>query len=293
MPFFSIIIPTYNRSSKLKNALDSVLSQTFSNFEILIMDDGSVDDTPKIIAEYKDNRIIYQWDLNSGGPSHPRNRGLSISKGEWICFLDSDDWWKKDKLEVCSKMLNDKVDLLYHDLEIIDKTGGKVKNKISKGRILNKNIIQDLLINGNAINNSSVIIRKTVFDQIGLINESKEMIASEDLNTWLRIAEITNRFLYLPKTLGYYYVDNTGISLKNMKSSIGAATLDFIKYLNKKEIKKYNATLRYINASYYYSMFDYKWAINDFYYSLLNGSLLIKLKSIFKLSRILYKKYFN
>lgn len=293
MPFFSIIIPTYNRSTKVKRAIDSVLAQTFVDFEILVMDDGSTDDTPNIISEYLDSRIIYQWNINSGGPAHPRNRGLSIAKGEWICFLDADDWWKKNKLEVCAKNLSEKVDVLYHDLEIIDKLERRTINKISKGRILKKNIVQDLLIHGNAINNSSVIIKKRVFDKIGLINESKEMLASEDLNTWLKVAEFSNKFQYLAKNLGYYHIDNTGISLKNMVPSIVAASSDFIKYLDKKETRKFNATLKYINASYYYNICDYKMAKNDFYYSLLNGSIIIKFKSFYKLTIIVKKNYLN
>jgi len=293
MPFFSIIIPTYNRSTKVKRAIDSVLAQTFIDFEILVMDDGSTDDTPNIISDYLDSRIIYQWDINSGGPAYPRNRGLRLAKGEWICFLDADDWWKNNKLEVCAKNLNEKVDILYHDLEIIDKIQRMTINKISKGRILKNNIIQDLLIQGNAINNSSVIIRKKIFDKIGLINESKEMLASEDLNTWLKIAEFSNKFHYLPKNLGYYHIDNTGISLKNMTPSIVAASFNFLKYLDKNESRKFNATLKYINASYYYNICDYKNAKNDLYYSLLNGSTLIKFKSIYKLIDIIKKSYLS
>lgn len=115
-PYFSIVIPTYNRANKLKQAIDSVLSQTFTDFEVLVMDDGSIDNTSELISSFNDSRIVYSWEKNYGGPSRPRNRGINSAKGEWICFLDSDDYWKVSKLKKCFDHLHGEVDLLYHDL---------------------------------------------------------------------------------------------------------------------------------------------------------------------------------
>jgi glycosyltransferase involved in cell wall biosynthesis len=110
------VIPTYNRANKLKQAIDSVLSQTFTDFEVLVMDDGSIDNTSELISSFNDSRIVYSWEKNYGGPSRPRNRGINSAKGEWICFLDSDDYWKVSKLKKCFDHLHGEVDLLYHDL---------------------------------------------------------------------------------------------------------------------------------------------------------------------------------
>ena len=93
----SVIIPTYNRSSVLSRAIDSVLRQSFKDFELIVVDDGSTDNTKELIEKYSD-QITYIYQDNKG-VSAARNKGLEHAKGEWIAFLDSDDEWKKKKLE--------------------------------------------------------------------------------------------------------------------------------------------------------------------------------------------------
>jgi glycosyltransferase involved in cell wall biosynthesis len=103
---FSIIIPTFNRAEKLQKAVQSVLNQTYTNFEILIMDDGSTDQTKEMVRLLQDNRIKYEWSKNSGGPAIPRNRGIQIAQFDWICFLDADDSWESNKLEICKNYIS-------------------------------------------------------------------------------------------------------------------------------------------------------------------------------------------
>lgn len=97
-PKVSVIIPTYNRAGKIRNAIDSVLGQTFSDLEVVVVDDGSSDDTGKILQESYGDRIRYFAQANRGA-SAARNKGLAEARGEWIALLDSDDLWEKDKLE--------------------------------------------------------------------------------------------------------------------------------------------------------------------------------------------------
>ena len=92
-PLVSIIIPTYNRAEDLKRALKSVFDQTFRDYEVLVMDDGSIDNTREVVEKIKDARLRYERDENFGGPAVPRNRGLRLALGKYIAFLDSDDWW--------------------------------------------------------------------------------------------------------------------------------------------------------------------------------------------------------
>jgi len=99
-PFFSVVIPTYNRSDILSRAIDSVLSQTYQKFELIIIDNGSTDDTRQWLHDnYQDDRVVYHYQEGSGSPASPRNTGISLAKGQWVCLLDSDDRWDKYKLQ--------------------------------------------------------------------------------------------------------------------------------------------------------------------------------------------------
>jgi glycosyltransferase involved in cell wall biosynthesis len=97
-PTVSAVIPTYNRAEKTRGAIESVLAQTFSDLEVIVVDDGSSDGTGKFLTEFFGNRIRYYAQTNQG-PSAARNKGIEQARGEWIAFLDSDDRWEKDKLE--------------------------------------------------------------------------------------------------------------------------------------------------------------------------------------------------
>ena len=117
MNLVTVIVPTYNRKSSLKECIYSVLNQSYDNFELLIMDDGSTDGTAEIVKDFKDNRMVYEWNENSGGPANPRNRGVLKSKGEYVAFLDADDLWYQDKLLESVNALNSGMDVVYHDVE--------------------------------------------------------------------------------------------------------------------------------------------------------------------------------
>ena len=134
MVLISVIIPTYNRKTYLLRAIKSVLEQTYSNFEILVMDDGSTDGTVDVIKGINDSRLVYDWSVNWGGPAQPRNRGLKKANGEFIAFLDSDDWWSETKLE--ESLLNIKqseADLVYHDLYIVKDKKNITHNDRTRG----------------------------------------------------------------------------------------------------------------------------------------------------------------
>ena len=126
MPFFSIIIPTYNRVDLLPRCIDSVMNQSFTDFEVLVVDNYSEDGTKDLLEQYsqKDSRIRYIQEHNNGIIAHSRNVGVKAARGQYICFLDSDDWYRKDKLELsyqCIKDLN--ADLIYHPLVVVSSKG--------------------------------------------------------------------------------------------------------------------------------------------------------------------------
>ena len=100
IPIVSIVIPTYNHAKFISKALKSVIDQTYKNWEAIIIDNESIDETYKLINNFNDQRIKYFKIANDGVIAKSRNLGINEAKGEWIAFLDSDDWWTKDKLEV-------------------------------------------------------------------------------------------------------------------------------------------------------------------------------------------------
>lgn len=101
VPFFSIVIPTYNRMNDLIRCLSSLQNQTYKNFEVIVCDDGSTDNTFDVIKQFESTLSIkYLYEQNWGGPAHPRNVGVSYAKGKWICFLDSDDLFLPERMEI-------------------------------------------------------------------------------------------------------------------------------------------------------------------------------------------------
>ena len=117
---FSIIIPTYNRENKLKKAIDSVLSQKYKNWEILIIDNYSKDNTKKLVQGYKNKNIKFFKVKNYGVIAKSRNFGIMKSKGKFIAFLDSDDIWMEEKLYECNKIItrNPKIKFIYHNMYV-------------------------------------------------------------------------------------------------------------------------------------------------------------------------------
>ncbi|EKO58945.1 glycosyltransferase family 2 protein [Leptospira kirschneri] len=203
----SIVIPTYNRANDLRRCLFSLASQTYQDFEVIVCDDGSTDDSETVVKEFESSlKISYHYLENFGGPSRPRNVGIQNAKGKYIALLDSDDWWAPKKLETSVSILESQnIDLVYHDLYKVYSSRQCFFRKREKARNLKSPVFQDLILNGNAINNSSVVVRKSILDTVGSLDETPDLIAGEDYDYWLRIAKITDRFYRIPRTLGYYW----------------------------------------------------------------------------------------
>ena len=206
---FSVVISTYNRAEFLTRALRSLVAQTYANFEVIVCDDGSTDQTKEVVESFKNKlNIKYIWEENYGGPARPKNNGIKAASGEWICFLDDDDWWYPNKLEIVSKYLNNG-DIIYHDLHPFNPNGKKFR-KI-KGRKLKKPIFNNLMTQGNALATSSVVVKKDILNIVGLFDEDKRLVALEDYDAWLRISRKTDNFCYIREVLGAYWLDGANI----------------------------------------------------------------------------------
>ena len=292
-PLISVIIPTYNHANFLGKALESVIQQTYSNWEAIVVDNQSTDETNQIINKYSDPRIQYFKISNNGIIAKSRNLGINNSKGEWIAFLDSDDWWTKDKLEVCLENIDDNVDFIYHQLEIVyDKSNSYLKKK-NIGRQLKKPILNNLLISeidqGNAIGNSSVIVRKDMLSRIGGISENKKMIASEDFNTWLRIAQITDKFNFIKKKLGYYLVHSKSAQKRDLSIPHREAVIKFMELFNDKQKLDLEVKLKYMSGNYNSLNNNFAKAKEDFFFVLKNGGINFKIRSLLKTIWIIFK----
>ena len=180
--FISVVIPTYNRVTFLKDAIDSVLAQTFLDFELIVVDDGSTDDTPKLLSSYNNKvRVITQ---TNQGPSAARNRGIETAKGEWIAFLDSDDVWKPDKLKKQVQFITDNPDTKICQTEEVWIRSGKRVNPKKKHE-MHSGWIYEKCLPLCIVSPSSVMIHQDVFERIGLFDET--MLACEDYDLWLRV----------------------------------------------------------------------------------------------------------
>ena len=223
-PAISIVIPTYNRSEKLKRALESIIAQTFSNWEVIIVDNSSTDDTDEMLDGFKNYPIRVFKIRNNGIIAASRNLGIRESVGEWIAFLDSDDWWHCNKLEIVVDNFSSRNDLYYHDLQVIKNHSMLPFYKKTINSCQVKTPIYDNLIKfGNVIGNSSVVVRKSLIIKINGLSENPNLVASEDYDCWLRLSTITDNFKYIPEVLGFYEINkvnttNAQLSLINLKS---------------------------------------------------------------------------
>ncbi len=192
MPRVSVVIPTYNRAALLKQAIDSVLAQTYTDYEIIIVDDGSTDEMADLVDRYVagPGRVRYYYQ-NNRGRSAARNAGIRLAVGEFIAFLDSDDLFLPRKLEMQVAALSNQPEygMAFSNAISIDERG----NVLSSGPLfraqLSGMIYPELLfIRGTMIMTPTVMIRARILNQVGSFDENLSMC--EDLDLWRRIARM-------------------------------------------------------------------------------------------------------
>lgn len=204
---FSIIIPIY-KCRYFKRAINSIQNQNYKKWELIVVDNNFGDSVKKFLDEIQDNRIRYYKISNSGIIGKSRNLGIKKAINEWICFLDSDDYWSSNKLSETLKIIKKKkYDLIHHNMYAVKDTIKIFKSKLYdyKEKQLNTKF-DDLILNGNNIIQSSVVVKKKILKKAKCFSENKRLIAWEDFDLWLRIAKITNRFYLINKCLGSYYI---------------------------------------------------------------------------------------
>lgn len=188
-PCVSVVLPTYNRANLLGETLESILGQDFRDFELLVVSDGSTDDTEAVVRSYEDRRIRLISQSNSGGPAAPRNTGVEHSRGEYVAFCDDDDLWMPHKLarQVAVLERAPRVALCYTHAVVFG-DGDVIARRALKNGFAGNHFRR--LLYGNIIANSSVMVRRSVLAEVGPFNVERALHGSEDYEMWLRIAHL-------------------------------------------------------------------------------------------------------
>ena len=236
-PYFSVVIPTFNHAEFLKRALASVINQVYQNFEIIIVDNNSEDHTEEVISNFDDNRIsLYKID-NQGVIGLSRNLGIKKSKGDWIAFLDSDDFWYRTKLGTIANFIEKKP---YYDVICNDELlnySSKRKKKFKIYGPLSNNTYAKLLVYGNKLSTSATSVRKSFVDNKHIrFNERTDFVTVEDYDFWLKLAFVHARFAFIHKFEGEYSVhesnnsNRTDIHNKNTLAMLTAQVYNIQNY---------------------------------------------------------------
>jgi glycosyltransferase involved in cell wall biosynthesis len=202
----SVIIPAYNAAEFLPFALKSLQAQTWAPAQVIVVDDGSTDATATV-AEQHGAKCLRQA---KAGPGAARNRGLAAATTDYVAFLDADDWYALDKLErslECLVELN--AAAVATDAWLV--RGDKVERRKNDHRIVPSVLTMELLLRGNPIVCSTVVCRRQAILDVGGFDENPDLIASEDYDLWLRMANV-EPFAYLAEPLTFYRVHEGSLS---------------------------------------------------------------------------------
>ena len=298
---FSVIIPLYNKEKEIKNTIEGILNQTYKADEIIVVDDGSTDNSAFIIEEYFEDKVKLIKQKNQG-VSVARNRGIKEAKNEYLCFIDADDLWERDFLEEMSKLIQDFPDAIVYSTshKMIDENGNIIYSKVSLPKNFRgylDNFIKIFKDNYGIINSSSVCIRKSV-KPIFPIGEKK----GGDICLWIELS-LKGKFAFINKPLSIYKLDASNRSgvihkkpiipcqLKWIYKNKDKAMPDIIKFVHKNIfITVYGNTY---NKIFVKEVINFMKENKDLFYILLLPAKIIPSKlmdNIKKIRRKLYNK---
>jgi glycosyltransferase involved in cell wall biosynthesis len=214
MPKVSVIIPTYNYKQFIQKAIDSVLTQTYKDVEIIVVDDGSTDNTRDIIESKYAHKVAYIYQDNKGA-SAARNKGIALSHGEYLVFLDADDYFLSSSIEERLTILEDNKSIgwVYSRWQYVDIEGNILEDAFHNApfaykKRLRGNIFMDML-SGTLINTSSVLLRRSCAEDTGGFDD--RLSAFQDYDFWLRVSH-RHQVEYLDKVLVYITAHKESIS---------------------------------------------------------------------------------
>ncbi|SIN94008.1 Glycosyltransferase involved in cell wall bisynthesis [Singulisphaera sp. GP187] len=197
---YCAVIPVYNSADTIDRAIESVLAQTYPPAEVVVVDDGSVDDSAAVAARYPSPVVVVRQ--ANAGPGAARNRGVRESSAEWVAFLDADDTWLPDKHEREMTLMSDP------NVGVVHARGP------SSYIPAPPNVTFENLWTENCVSLSSAVVRRTAWDAVGGFDESRALISVEDHNLWLRLAAAGWRIITYPEDLFHYTRNEGSLSLR-------------------------------------------------------------------------------
>lgn len=204
MANISVIVPVYNKEKEITITIDSVLSQTFADFELILVDDGSTDLSKDIISSYADNRIFYKYKEN-GGVSSAKNLGINVAKGEFITFLDAGDFWEKSFLEKMFNRIEDQ-DICYSGYKLYFSDGS---SKEKKSKFYSGQIIKDYLLGKVSPHTNNWLIRRSFIEENNLKFDERFSLG-EDMLFFSNLLLFTEKITFVNEYLNYYVQDHSG-----------------------------------------------------------------------------------
>lgn len=230
-PLVSIVIPTYNHAHFLKQALQSICDQTYTNWEAIVVDNHSKDDTDEVVSSFTDTRIKILKIHNQGIIAASRNKAIEVAKGEWIAFLDSDDYWYPEKLRlsVNAVVTDPSIDICSNDELLLNELTGEC-SPLRYGPF-KKNFYYSLLTGGNCMSPSASIV-KHAFLKINQIRfrENPAFVTAEDYDFWLLLAKAGARCCFISSIQGVYRVhaNNNSSQLNRHFASVSNVMRDHV-----------------------------------------------------------------
>jgi len=216
-PKVTVVIPTYNQASYLREALVSLRRQTTPDWEAIVINNCSVDETESVVESFQDSRIRLINFRNHGVIAASRNKGINMARGKFVAFLDSDDVWYPEKLTHCLSVLSQyDADVICHG-EVWEGADGYRREVLyaPKGQLS----YRELLLGGNRLSTSAVIVRRSMLVYVGGFSENPEFVTAEDYDLWLRLSNVGARFVFVHDVLGKYRIHAEGNSRSIIKNT--------------------------------------------------------------------------
>ncbi len=186
-PYITVVIPTYNRRALVKQAVASVVAQSYENWELIVVDDGSTDGTAELIRSIPDNRIRVLELPHCGNIAVLRNIGVNAGSGEWLAFLDSDDIWAPKRLELQLRLLQEGKRWGYGRFELMNEKMETIPNKDGTYQPLSGWITKEVLTCEASVNIGTLMVQRSLFNEVGGFNTAPQLICREDYEFVLRL----------------------------------------------------------------------------------------------------------